>query len=281
MKAEIEKVEVHASHGGLQEVYRHASTQLRCDMTFSVFTPPQAAQRPCPVVTYLSGLTCTHANVTEKGEYRRAAAELGLIMVCPDTSPRGDHVPDDPAYDFGQGAGFYLDARRAPWAETFRMESYIVDELSALVAEHFNVDPSRQAIMGHSMGGHGALTLALKHPGRWRSVSAFSPIVAPSQVPWGRKAFQGYLGDDEASWADYDAVATIQAGRRLPEPLIDVGEADTFLERQLKPELFEAACRAAGQPLTLRRHAGFDHSYYFVSTFMADHLRWHAERLCS
>lgn len=281
MKAEIEKVEVHASHGGLQEVYRHASTQLRCDMTFSVFTPPQAAQRPCPVVTYLSGLTCTHANVTEKGEYRRAAAELGLIMVCPDTSPRGDHVPDDPAYDFGQGAGFYLDARRAPWAETFRMESYIVDELSALVAEHFNVDPSRQAIMGHSMGGHGALTLALKHPGRWRSVSAFSPIVAPSQVPWGRKAFQGYLGDDEASWADYDAVATIQAGRRLPEPLIDVGEADPFLERQLKPELFEAACRAAGQPLTLRRHAGFDHSYYFVSTFMADHLRWHAERLCS
>jgi S-formylglutathione hydrolase len=279
MRTEIEIIEVHASHGGVQEVYRHASTQLRCDMVFSVFTPPQAAQRPCPVVIYLSGLTCTHANVTEKGEYRRVASELGLIIVCPDTSPRGEHVPDDPAYDFGQGAGFYLDARRAPWAESFRMESYVVDELNALIAEHFNVDPNRQAIMGHSMGGHGALTLALRCPGRWRSVSAFSPIVAPSQVPWGRKAFQGYLGDDEASWADYDAVALVQAGRRLPEPLIDVGEADPFLERELKPELFEAACRAAGQPLTLRRHAGLDHSYYFVSTFMADHLRWHAQRL--
>ena len=278
---EIEKIETHASHGGVQEVYRHASAELRCDMVFSVFLPPQAAHRPCPVVTYLSGLTCTHANVTEKGEFRRAAAELGLIVVCPDTSPRGARVPDDEAYDFGQGAGFYLNARRPPWAESFRMESYVVDELNAVVAEHFNVDPSRQAIMGHSMGGHGALTLALKHPDRWRSVSAFSPITAPSQVPWGRKAFEGYLGGDEAEWKAHDATALVQAGRRLPEPLIDIGEADPFLERELKPELFEAACRAAGQPLTLRRHAGYDHSYYFISTFMADHLRWHAERLTS
>jgi S-formylglutathione hydrolase len=279
MMTEIEKIETHASHGGVQAVYRHASAELRGDMVFSVFTPPQAAHRPCPVVTYLSGLTCTHANVTEKGEYRAAAAELGLVVVCPDTSPRGEKAPDDPAYDFGQGAGFYLDARRSPWADNFRMESYVVDELNAVVAAHFNIDPSRQAIMGHSMGGHGALTLALRHPGRWRSVSAFSPIVAPSQVPWGRKAFDGYLGDDEALWRDHDAVALVQAGRRLPEPLIDIGEADPFFERELKPELFEAACRAAGQPLTLRRHAGYDHSYYFVSSFMADHLRWHAERL--
>ena len=276
---DIEKIEAHASHGGQQEIHRHASAALGCDMVFSVFVPPQATERPCPVVTYLSGLTCTHANVTDKGEYRRAAAELGLVVVCPDTSPRGEQTPDDPAYDFGQGAGFYLDARRAPWAERFRMESYVVDELNAVVIEHFNVDPDRQAIMGHSMGGHGALTLALRRPGRWRSVSAFSPIVAPTQVPWGRKAFEGYLGDDEASWKEHDAVALIQAGRRLPEPLIDIGEADPFLERELKPELFEAACRAAGQPLTMRRQAGYDHSYYFVSTFMADHLRWHAERL--
>jgi S-formylglutathione hydrolase len=276
---DIQKVEAHASHGGTQAVWRHASAELGCDMVFSVFTPPQAAQGPCPVVTYLSGLTCTHANVTEKGEFRRAAADLGLIIVCPDTSPRGEQAPDDAAYDFGQGAGFYLNARRAPWAERFRMESYIVDELSAVVAEHFDIDAGRQGLMGHSMGGHGALTLALRHPGRWRSVSAFSPITAPSQVPWGRKAFSGYLGDDETLWREHDAVALVEAGRRMPEPLIDIGEADPFLEQQLKPELFEAACRAAGQPLTLRRHAGYDHSYYFISSFMADHLRWHADRL--
>lgn len=248
-------------------------------MTFSVFQPPQAFEGPRPVVTYLSGLTCTHANVTEKGEFRRTAAELGLIVVCPDTSPRGEHVPDVEDYDFGKGAGFYLDAQRPPWAANYRMESYIVQELGALVAENFPSDPGRQAIMGHSMGGHGALTLALRHPGRWSSVSAFAPIVAPSAVPWGRKAFLGYLGEDEAAWRDHDACALITAGRRAPHILVDVGEADPFLERELTPDRLDEACRAAGQPLTLRRRQGYDHSYYFISSFMDEHLRWHAEQL--
>jgi S-formylglutathione hydrolase len=274
----LETVSTNRAFGGVQGVYRHASTATGTEMTFSVFLPPQAERGACPAVTYLSGLTCTHANVTEKGEFRRVAAELGLIVVCPDTSPRGADVPDDAAYDLGQGAGFYLDAVQAPWAAQFRMESYIA-ELAALVDAEFPVDPERQGLFGHSMGGHGALTLALRHPGRWRSVSAFSPIVAPRQVPWGRKAFQAYLGEDEARWREHDATDLVAAGARLPEPLIDIGDADPFLERELKPELFEAACRAAGQPLTLRRQAGYDHSYYFVSTFMADHLRWHAERL--
>jgi S-formylglutathione hydrolase len=275
------QVEAHRCFGGVQGVFRHASRTTGTEMTFSVFAPPQAGQGPCPVVWYLSGLTCTHANVTEKGRFQQACAELGLIFVAPDTSPRGPGVPTDPAggWDFGLSAGFYLDAVREPWAANYRMESYIVEELAELVTAEFPVDASRQALTGHSMGGHGALTLALRHPGRWRSVSAFAPIVAPSQVPWGRKAFAGYLGDDETAWREHDAVALIAAGLTAPELLVDVGGADPFLERELKPELLEAACRTAGQPLSLRRQAGYDHSYYFIATFMDDHLRWHAERL--
>jgi S-formylglutathione hydrolase len=248
-------------------------------MTFAVFVPPQAAAAPCPMVTYLSGLTCTHANVMEKGEYRAAAAELGLVIVCPDTSPRGDGVPDDPSWDFGQGAGFYVDATQEPWRTHFRMWTYVTDELPALVARTQPVDTNRQGIFGHSMGGHGALTVALRHPGRFRAVSAFAPIVAPSQVPWGEKAFSGYLGDDRAAWRQHDAVALIEDGHRVPELLVDQGTDDTFLARELRPELLERACADAGIPLTLRRQQGYDHSYFFISTFMAEHLAWHAARL--
>ncbi len=271
-----------ASHGGVQGVYRHASAATQTDMTFSVFVPPQPeAGEPLPVLWYLSGLTCTHANVTEKGEYRAACAEAGVIFVAPDTSPRGPDVPDDPEglWDFGQGAGFYLDATEAPWDRHFNMATYLIDELPALVADHFPADLGRQAISGHSMGGHGALTLALKHPGRFRSVSAFAPIVAPRQVPWGRKALRHYLGPDTEAWRAHDSVALIEDGARIDELLIDIGDADPFLDKELRPELIEAACAGAGISLQLRRQAGYDHSYYFISTFMADHVRWHAERL--
>jgi S-formylglutathione hydrolase len=249
-------------------------------MTFSIFLPPQAKEGgKLPVVWYLSGLTCTHANVTEKGEYRAACAELGLIFIVPDTSPRGDDVPDVEDYDFGKGAGFYVDATQEPWAKNFRMWSYMTEELPALIAAEFPVDMERQGITGHSMGGHGALTVALRSPGRFRSVSAFSPIVAPSQVPWGKKALGGYLGADESAWREHDAVALIEDGARLPDLLVDVGTGDPFLAEQLRPELLERACAIAGIPLKLRLQPGYDHSYYFVSTFMADHLRWHKERL--
>lgn len=274
----LETVSTNRAFGGVQGVYKHASAATGTEMTFSVFVPPQAEQGPRPVVTYLSGLTCTHANVTEKGEFRRTAAELGLIVVCPDTSPRGADVPDDESYDLGQGAGFYLDALQAPWSAQFRMESYI-GELTSLIAANFPADPGRLGLFGHSMGGHGALTLALRHPGRWRSVSAFAPICAPSQVPWGRKAFAAYLGPDESLWRQHDAAALIAAGGQLPPLLVDVGEADPFLDRELKPDMLETACAASGQPLTLRRRTGYDHSYYFISTFMAEHLHWHAEQL--
>ena len=265
--------------GGTQGVYRHASTSTGTDMTFSVYVPPHARGATLPVVWYLSGLTCTHANVTDKGEYRRACAEAGLVFVAPDTSPRGEGVPDDPAYDMGQGAGFYVDATQAPWSANFRMWSYVTDELPALVAGAFPVDMGRQAITGHSMGGHGALTIGLTYPDRFRSVSAFAPIAAPGQVPWGVKALGGYLGPDRAGWRKHDAVALIEDGARLPELLVDVGDADPFLGEQLRPELLQDACAEAAIDLTLRVQPGYDHSYYFISTFMADHLAWHAERL--
>jgi len=276
----MDTLSVNKSHGGTLHVVRHPGRETGTDMTFSVFLPPQAdGGAKCPVIWYLSGLTCTHANVTEKGEYRAACAELGLIFVAPDTSPRGPDVPDDDAYDFGQGAGFYVDAMQAPYAANYRMGSYIRDELPDIVASAFPIDRERQGIMGHSMGGHGALTLALANPGRYRSVSAFVPIAAPSQVPWGMKALGRYLGPDRAAWRRHDAVALIEDGARLPELLVDQGEADAFLEEQLRPDLLRAACADAGIPLTLRMQPGYDHSYYFISTFMADHLRWHAARL--
>jgi S-formylglutathione hydrolase len=276
----LETLSTARSFGGTQLALRHPSRETGTDMTFGVYLPPQAeAGEPLPVLWFLSGLTCTHANVTEKGGFQRLCAELGIIFVAPDTSPRGPEVPDEPDYDFGQGAGFYLDATEEPYAANYRMYSYLTDELPELIAREFPADMARQGITGHSMGGHGALTLALKNPGRFRSVSAFAPIVAPGRVPWGEKALSRYLGEDRAAWRRYDSVALIEDGARLPELLVDQGGADTFLERELKPELLEAACRDAGVPLTLRMQHGYDHSYYFIASFMEDHLRWHAERL--
>lgn len=279
----LETLSTNRMFGGVQGVYRHQSRETKTPMTFSVFLPPQAAEAGArlPVVWYLSGLTCTHANVTEKGQFQRACAELGLIFVAPDTSPRGEGVPDDAegAYDFGHGAGFYVDATQAPWAANYRMESYIVSELPEVIAANFPVDMGRQGLTGHSMGGHGALTLALKNAGRWKSVSAFAPISSPMRCPWGEKALGGYLGPDRDAWRRYDATALLDEGARVPELLVDQGEADNFLEGQLKPELLEEACRKAGVPLTLRRQPGYDHSYYFIASFLEEHLRWHAERL--
>jgi S-formylglutathione hydrolase len=278
----LEIVSENRSHGGRQLVVKHASAATGTDMTFSIFLPPQAEEGGrLPVVWYLSGLTCTHANVTEKGEYRAACAEHGLVFVAPDTSPRGKGVPDDPAgaYDFGLGAGFYVDATQEPFARNYRMWTYVTEELPALVTAGFPVDMDRQGITGHSMGGHGALTVALRNPGRFRSVSTFAPIVAPSQVPWGQKALGGYLGQDERGWRKHDAVALIEDGARVADLLVDVGTADNFLEKELKPELLDRACAEAGIKLSLNMREGYDHSYYFISTFMADHLRWHAERL--
>src|SRR6201991_4776434 len=277
----MQPVSLNKSYGGTQGVYRHASRETGTDMTFSVYVPPHVGGTRLPVVWYLSGLTCTHANVTEKGEFRGACSELGLIFVAPDTSPRGEGVPGDPsnAYDFGLGAGFYVDAAEEPFARNYRMWSYVTEELPELFAGHFPVDRERQSILGHSMGGHGALTVALRYPERYRAASAFSPIVAPSQVPWGIKALSGYLGEERAAWRKHDAVALIEDGARFSDLLVDYGDADQFLTEQLRPELLEQACAKAGIPLTLRRQPGYDHSYYFISTFMADHLRWHAARL--
>ena len=275
----METLSTNRAFDGVQGVYRHASAATGTDMTFSVYVPPHPPGARLPVVWYLSGLTCTHANVTDKGAYRRACAEHGLIFVAPDTSPRGEGVADDPAYDFGQGAGFYVDATERPWAPHFRMWSYVTEELPAIVADGFPADMARQGIMGHSMGGHGALTAGLRHPDRFRAVSAFAPIVAPGRVPWGEKALGGYLGADRAAWRAHDAVALIDDGARLPALLVDQGDADRFLAEQLRPDLLARACADADIPLTLRMRAGYDHSYYFIATFMADQLAWHAARL--
>ena len=275
----MDVVSTNRSHGGTQGVYSHQSTETGTPMAFSVFVPDHAPGITLPVLWFLSGLTCTSANVTEKGEFRAACAKHGIIFVAPDTSPRGDRVPDDAAYDFGQGAGFYVDATEQPWALNFRMRSYIETELPAVIAAEFPVDMSRQGITGHSMGGHGALTISLRNPGRFRSTSAFSPIVSASACPWGEQALARYIGPDRANWREYDACALIADGARLPDLLVDQGAADGFLADQLKTQLLVDACTQAGQPATIRMQPGYDHSYYFISTFMAEHVAWHAQRL--
>ena len=276
----METVSQSKAFGGTQGVYRHAAATTGTDMTFSVYVPPHEDGSRLPVLWYLSGLTCTHANVTDKGEYRRACAEHGIIFVAPDTSPRGDGVADDQAWDFGQGAGFYVDATQAPWSKNFRMRSYIEDELPGLIATEFPMaDLSRQGITGHSMGGHGALTIALRNPGRFRSVSAFAPISSPLDCAWGEKALSGYLGPDRADWLAYDACALIADGAKVGAILVDQGDADPFLTDQLKPELLRKACQGSGIELMLRMQSGYDHSYHFIATFMEDHVAWAAERL--
>ena len=275
----METVSTWRSHGGTQGVYTHASAETGTPMTFAVFVPDHARGAKLPVLWYLSGLTCTHANVMEKGEYRQACAEHGVILIAPDTSPRGDDVADDEGYDFGKGAGFYVDATQAPWAANFRMRSYIEQELPALIAANFPADMDRQGITGHSMGGHGALTIALRNPANFRSVSAFSPIVSPLNCPWGEKALGGYLGADRAAWREYDACALIEDGARLPDLLVDQGTADNFLEEQRKTQLLVDACAKVGIPADIRMQPGYDHSYFFISTFLAEHVAWHAERL--
>lgn len=279
----FETLNTHRSFGGEQTYRRHASLSTGTAMRFSVFAPPAALSgKKVPVLFWLSGLTCTEDNFTVKAGAQRAAAELGLMIVAPDTSPRGEGVPDDPngAYDFGLGAGFYVDATQAPYAQHYKMYSYCVNELPALIAASFPyADMNRQGIFGHSMGGHGALTIALNNPGRFKSVSAFAPICSPLNCPWGEKALTGYLGADRKLWRRHDSCALIEDGARVSELLIDQGTGDQFLTNQLKPELLEAACTKAGIPLTLRRQEGYDHSYFFMASFMEDHLRWHAKRL--
>lgn len=281
----MKQVETHNCHGGELSVWTHVSNVLGCEMTFSIFVPPQAKDKDVPCVTFLSGLTCTHDNFTSKaGAYGHAAKE-GIIIVAPDTSPRGDDVPDDEtSYDFGKGAGFYINATQAPWDKHYQMESYITQELNELICREFPILKDRQGIMGHSMGGHGALTLALKYPDIYKSISAFSPIVAPAQVAWGEKAFSGYLGNDKAEWNNHDATALIlQKNDQVSSEsiLIDQGVVDQFLSDQLKPELFKNACEKVGQQLQLRLHDDYDHSYYFIQSFIADHVRHHADILKS
>ncbi|MBB4103795.1 S-formylglutathione hydrolase [Allorhizobium borbori] len=276
----LETISTAKAHGGVQGVYRHASAETKTPMTFAVFVPPHEQGAKLPVLWYLSGLTCTHANCMDKGEYRRLAAELGLIVVLPDTSPRGETVPDEKDnWQFGSGAGFYVDATQAPYAENYRMYSYVTKELPAVIAANFPADMSRQGITGHSMGGHGALTIALKNPDTFKSASAFAPIVKPSVAGWSKPALEKYLGADETAWRAYDMVLLIEDGKRFPELLVDQGEADSFLTTGLMPELLVDAAAKAGQKVVLNLREGYDHSYNFISTFMDDHLRWHAARL--
>jgi S-formylglutathione hydrolase len=266
---------------GLQQRYQHRSSVLDCDMHFSIYLPPQAEEREVPVLYWLSGLTCTDENFVIKAGAQRYAAEHGIAIVAPDTSPRGDHVPDDPeeAYDFGKGAGFYVNATRAPWSTNYRMYDYVVEELPGLVQEHFELDHQKVSIFGHSMGGHGALSIALRNPGRYSSVSAFSPIVAPSVVPWGEKALSGYLGDDRDSWKEYDSCELIRAGARHLPMLVDQGTDDAFLEEQLRTTLLEQTCEAAEFPVTVRHQAGYDHSYFFIASFIGSHIAFHSQAL--
>ncbi|MEO1190514.1 MAG: S-formylglutathione hydrolase [Pseudomonadota bacterium] len=275
----METLEEHACFGGTQGVYAHESAATGTKMTFSVYQPPQAAEGPCPVLYYLSGLTCTWENATVKAGAQRYAAEAGLILVFPDTSPRGDDVPDVDNYDFGSGAGFYVDATEAPWSANYKMLSYCRDELPALVEKSFPIAAGKRGVTGHSMGGHGALTLALANPDRYASVSAFAPIVNPAEVPWGQKALGGYLGDNEAAWRQHDACALMAAKGWKADILIDQGAADQFLGEALQPERFAEACKEQGVNLDLRLQPGYDHSYYFVSTFIGSHIAWHAARL--
>jgi len=274
----MRKVESHTSFGGTQEVWQHASTSLNCDMRVGVYLPPQAQTRACPVLYWLSGLTCTEQNFITKSGVQRYAAEHGLIVVAPDTSPRGDGVADADGYDIGLGAGFYVDATQAPWSTHYYMQSYVATELPSLIEATFNATGAR-GISGHSMGGHGALVTALRNPGRYRSVSAFAPIVAPSQVPWGHKAFAAYLGDAREAWRAWDPVELLaNASERIPL-LIDQGGADEYLDSQLRPDLLQAACADAGHPLVLRMQPGYDHSYYFIASFIGDHIAHHARAL--
>jgi len=276
----LETISRHFCHGGDLGYFKHRSATNECEMRFAVFTPPQVSKGPVPVLYYLAGLTCTEETFVTKACALEHAAKLGIMLVAPDTSPRVALPGDRDSWDFGIAAGFYLDATRAPWSRHYRMYSYITTELPRLIGENFRVDPGRSGIFGHSMGGHGALTIALKNPDLYRSVSAFAPICAPMQVPWGIKAFSGYLGEDRAAWAEYDAHELLLAGRRFPDTLlVDQGTSDKFLKEQLRPELLEQACKAVGQKLELRMHTGYDHGYFFIQTFVADHMRWHASRL--
>jgi S-formylglutathione hydrolase len=279
----LETLSRHRAFGGTVGFYRHAAATTACAMRFAVFVPPAAEREPAPVLYYLAGLTCTEETFMIKAGAQRLAAELGLLLVAPDTSPRGVPLPgDSDAWDFGVGAGFYVDATEAPWSKHYRMYSYVTEELPALIGAHFPADLARQGIFGHSMGGHGALTLALRNRERYRSISAFAPIAAPSECPWGVKAFSGYLGEDRAAWRRHDATALmleVRDAKRGPPILIDQGLADQFVATQLHPQRFADACAQVGYPLRLRRHEGYDHGYYFISTFIDDHLRHHAEFL--